>query len=406
MLAMDKFESTEQHRIKVACAYLFSPQHAKNEGFVKHLNLNSLKGAFRKKAKMYHPDFHRHESIEIINKRRERFIRIKDAYETLKGHIDEKARPFNQNEVCKPKVIAIGCSKGGVGKSLFAANLGVLLSSKGYRTVVMDLDLGGANLHLYLGETSLKWNINDYLDKKVINLQEIMTKCRYGPRLIGGDSSQLGAANISFSRKIRLLNAIRQIDADFIITDLGGDTTYNIIDFFLSADHGIVMMTCDPAAYLDAYSFIKTACYRKLNRLFGPESKYRTSKDNALEDLIHEATMSKNGSRVQIIEELIERVRKHQPQNLQLINEVISTFNPYLIVNKVTHDNDGILAVKRIQKVSKQMLSIKVKYLGNLPYQKEIELSVRELIPIVAKFKRGNIVRDRINSMIDKHFLA
>ena len=52
MLAIDKFVTTEQHRIRVACAYLFSPQHAKDDGFVKHLNHNSLKGAFRKKAKM------------------------------------------------------------------------------------------------------------------------------------------------------------------------------------------------------------------------------------------------------------------------------------------------------------------------------------------------------------------
>lgn len=405
MLAIDKLETGEQHRIRVACAYLFSPQQARDDGFVKHLSLNSLKGAFREKAKMYHPDLHHHESVAMINKRRERFIRIKGAYEIMKGHIDEKSQVLSPEGVRRPMVIAVGGSKGGVGKSVFVANLGVLLSSRGYRTVVMDLDLGGANLHLYLGETSLKWNINDYLSKKAVNLQEIMIESSYGPQLIGGDSSQLGSANISFSRKIKLLKAIRQIDADFIITDLGGDTTYNIIDFFLSADHGVVMMTADPAAYLDAYSFIKTALYRKLNRLFGPESKYRAFKDKDLENLIREATMPESGSRVRTIEELKERVRRHQPQNLPLIHEAISAFKPCLVVNRVANDNDGLLAVKRIQKVAARMLSINVGHLGNLPYQKEIELSTRQLVPIASKFGPGNIVRDRLSRMVDEHFL-
>ena len=47
------------------------------------------------------------------------------------------------------KVIAVGGAKGGIGKSIFATNLALLLSSVG-RTVIIDLDLGGANLHLYL----------------------------------------------------------------------------------------------------------------------------------------------------------------------------------------------------------------------------------------------------------------
>ena len=168
----------------------------------------------------------------------------------------------------------------------------------GWRTVLADLDIGGSNLHLYLGETFLKLNINDFLNKKVPDLQNIMIRNKYGPHLIGGDSSQLGAANISFSQKLKLLKAIKQIDADYIIIDLGGDTSYNSIDFFLAADYGIVMTTCDPASYLDAYNFIKVGIYRRLNRLFGPESKFRDRKDDDLKQLIHDATMSSNGSGV------------------------------------------------------------------------------------------------------------
>ena len=52
---------------------------------------------------------------------------------------------------CQQKIIAIGGGKGGIGKSLLAANMGVHLALSGRRAVLVDADLGGANLHTCLG---------------------------------------------------------------------------------------------------------------------------------------------------------------------------------------------------------------------------------------------------------------
>ena len=394
MLPIDELKDTELHKIRIACAYLFSPQLSTDDGFLRNLKLEAVKNAFRKKAKRYHPDLYVHEQEETINRRRERFVKIRESYEILASNFQKKTQSFSEKGGSQTKIIAIGGAKGGIGKSIFAANLGVLLSSMGWRTAVADLDLGGANLHLYLGETFLKWNINDFLNKRAPTLQKIMIKNRYGPQLIGGNSSQLGASNISFSRKLKLLKAIKDIDANYVIIDLGGDTSYNIIDFFLAADHGIVMTTCDPASYLDAYNFIKVALYRKLNRLFGLESTFNDRKDRDLERLIHEATMSTNGSNVGSIEELMERVKRRRSQGLPLVSQTISAFNPYLIFNKVTHNSSVIQIVDRIQEVSRKKLSIDVKYLGNLSYQTEIESSAMDLVPVVAKYPKGSLAKE------------
>ena len=67
----------------IACAYLFSPQHAKTRGFLENLNLSKVKQAFREKAKRYHPDLHGYDGDEMIVKRQERFIKIKKSYEHL-----------------------------------------------------------------------------------------------------------------------------------------------------------------------------------------------------------------------------------------------------------------------------------------------------------------------------------
>ena len=263
------------------------------------------------------------------------------------------------------------------------------------------MDLGGANLHLYLGETLLEKNINDFLSKRAATLEEIMVSTRYGPQLIGGDSSQLGAANIQFAKKLQLLGSIKKIDADYVIIDLGGDTSYNIIDFFMAADQGIVMTTRDPASYLDAYNFIKIALYRRLNRLFGLESSFMAQKDRGLQRLIYEETMSSNGSNIKNIEELMERVKKQQSESLSLLTEAISTFNPHLILNRVTHNSNVTQVVERIQEVSRRILSIDVKYLGSFPYQQEIEFSAMDLVPIVARYPEGDLAK-KMSVIIEK----
>jgi flagellar biosynthesis protein FlhG len=385
MIPIEKLQSAEIQRTRIACAYLFSSQLAGSDTFIKQLNYETLRKAYLKKAKMYHPDLYRHEEKEIIDKKTNRFIKIRESYEILSSFFHEKPHPAAEKNIRKGKIIAIGGAKGGIGKSLYTANLGVYLANRGFKTVVVDLDLGGANLHLYLGETFIKCNINDFINNKVSSLQRTITPTKYGPYLIGGDSSQLGAANINYMRKLKLLNAIKKIDADYIIIDLGGDTSYNIIDFFLLADHGIVMTTCDPASYVDAYSFIKTALYRKLNRLFGPESAYADYKDNDLEQLIRKVTMPSNGSKLVKLENLFELVKSEMPRSLPVLSEAVLSFNPNLIVNRVPPDYNVSQIVDRIRDVATRMLSINVRFIGSINYHPEIELSARNLVPIVSK---------------------
>ncbi len=401
MLSINKFTRTELKEIRIACSYLFSPELARSDEFLKELDLASIQDAFREKRERYDPGLHMDEPEDILERRRERFEKINESCAILNRYIPEGEKPVSVPTEHQAKVIAVGGAKGGIGKSMFAANLGVLLSSKGKQTVIVDLDLGGANLHLYLGENFLKYNINDYLHKKVGTLKEIMVQTRYGPDLIGGGSSQLGAANINFARKLKLLRDIKKIDADYIILDLGGDTSYNIIDFFLAAHHGLVLTTCDPASYLSAYNFIKVALYRKLNRIFGPESEFRSQRDRDLERLIKEVTTSATTNGGRLVEMLMERINEEQPRNLSLIKKVLEVFQPNIVVNMIRDDSDAMGVVNRIQDVSQRMLSIQIGYFGAIPYQTEMERSAQDLVPVVARYPKGDL-SETLSHMIDK----
>ena len=106
------------------------------------------------------------------------------------------------DNVSRKTIIAGGGAKGGVGKSALAANLAVGLSLLGQQVVLADLDLGGADVHLYLGVKSLAKTWNDLLDKKVNSIEDILTPTPFeGLKLIGGDSSKLGSDNLPYSQK-------------------------------------------------------------------------------------------------------------------------------------------------------------------------------------------------------------
>jgi flagellar biosynthesis protein FlhG len=291
------------------------------------------------------------------------------------------------------KLIAVGGAKGGIGKSLFVANLGVLLSQLGKKTVLVDLDLGAANLHLYMGVWSLPHRVDDFLTKKVATINDIMVPTKYGPLLIGGGVGKLGDANIHFARKQKLLRALKTIDADYVILDLGGDTTFNILDFYLAADQGFVLTTCEPASYMDAYGFIKLSLHRKLTRLFGAESEFRNGRDHQLELLIKDHILSNASAQGRHISDLIRRIEREQPVHGQLIKKVVADFRPATIVTMVQVQEQVDELVTRLQNVSRKILSVDLNFFGCLPFEKQIQQSARELVPHVSKTPDGNFAK-------------
>jgi flagellar biosynthesis protein FlhG len=291
------------------------------------------------------------------------------------------------------RIIAVGGAKGGIGKSILAANVGVYLARRGLRTVLVDLDLGAANLHLYMGVWGLKHRIDDYLDRQFDCLDDIAVATDYGPRLIGGGSGRLGAANLPFARKLKLMRAIRKLDADYVVLDLGASTNYNILDFFLLANTQLVMTTCDPAAYLDAYTFIKMALYRRLARLFGSESKYRKFKDEALQGAIQRFVAPDRRHLPDRVCDLMDQIRAQFPRHHYLVEDALHHFQPKLVVNLADNQQEVRQVVTRMQKVADRMLSVRPQLAGTIFSERNIARSTRDLKPEVGCHPNGLLAR-------------
>ena len=278
-------------------------------------------------------------------------------------------------------ILAVGGAKGGVGKSALAANLAVGLSLLGQKVVLADLDLGGADVHLYVGVKSLSKTWNDFLDRKVDTLEDIMTPTHFeGLSLIGGDSSKLGSENLPYSQKQKILRHLRELEGDYLILDLGGNSSYNVLDFFLFADHKIVVSGTEPASVLDSYSFVKVSFYRFLERFFAEHKSLkdlgRQIKDGSLEQ-------SKNLS----LDFIFEQVRERDPSAYTKLKQQHDEFRVSLVINMADSRKDFRIA-ESMQQVLKEKCFLDVGILGTIPFDKLARKAARSFTPIIVENPR------------------
>ena len=133
------------------------------------------------------------------------------------------------------RIFAIAGGKGGIGKSVIAASMGMGLAMLHKEVVLIDADFGGANLHRILGMESVRKNSMQFIQKKVHYLEELaISHPRFSNlKLIRGMNGFLGAANLPYQQKLKLIRHIYRLPFDYVILDLGGGTDYHTLDFFL-----------------------------------------------------------------------------------------------------------------------------------------------------------------------------
>ena len=121
------------------------------------------------------------------------------------------------------KIWAFGGGKGGVGKSFVAGNLGILLAQNGHTVILADLDLGGANMHTWLGVNSPTKSISEFIEREEQDIKKLLIPTDIPSlNLLSGAKDGVEIANMKHTQKRRFITALRQLDADYIVIDLGG----------------------------------------------------------------------------------------------------------------------------------------------------------------------------------------
>ncbi len=166
-----------------------------------------------------------------------------------------------------PRSIAVAGGKGGVGKSTIAANLGLALARLGHRVTLVDADLGAANLHTMLGVTNPSSGLADFLDHRVETLDALKMRVGVPTLTLVPGTSRPGAANLTGTEKLRLLDAIARLDADCVIIDVGAGASFNVIDLVAAADHKLLVLTPQLPSLHNAYALLKACVHRVVHRL-------------------------------------------------------------------------------------------------------------------------------------------
>lgn len=305
------------------------------------------------------------------------------------GTLRDSSWLFNDEQAAqenRQRVIAVAGGKGGVGKTVITASLGVGLASLGYQVVMVDADLGGANLHTVMGILEPAHTFFDFYTTQVESLKDVVLETPVkNLGLISGACGTLGLANPKYYQKQKFIRELRTVPADFLLLDLGAGSSYNVIDFFLTADEGILVTNPEPMAVQECFNFIKICLMRKLKLAFKQHEKVMA--------VIDSDEMSRPGRIETPMLQVLEKVRDTDPTAGGLMEEVLDAFHPRLILNMVDNPEDEKEGWA-IQTAAAELLNVDVEFLGCVSADQTVRQAVRELRPFLLHNPKGKAAQD------------
>jgi flagellar biosynthesis protein FlhG len=277
------------------------------------------------------------------------------------------------------RIIAIGGGKGGVGKSLLAANLGIYLAQLGKRVVLIDADLGGANLHTFVGGERPKVTLGDFFDKRVARIEDcVVDTAVKGLGLVSGEGDPLWAANPRPATKNRLINQVREIDTDYLICDLPPGSGFIALDFFLVAHIGILVVVPEPTSVENTFRFIKSAFLRRLRDI--------QKIDKLPVDRTFEGGMPSPL-------DLYNAVKDGDPALAGRVLEEIHRYRPRIVVNQTRTRADLDLGAQ-LKSAGKRRLGLNIDYLGHLETDDAVWGAVRKRRPLVVDHPESKVSKN------------
>jgi flagellar biosynthesis protein FlhG len=269
-------------------------------------------------------------------------------------------------------VVAVGGGKGGVGKSVIAANLAVALAKQGARVIAVDADLGSANLHTLFGIDHPQTSLQALIDGRAQRLDQLTIETGVPRlRLIAGSVALPGAANLQHARKQKLLRHIGALPADFVVLDCGAGIHYNVVDFFAAAQLQLLVSNAQLISLQNAYGFLKASLYRTLRQRANEAGRGA---------LLDKATAGP--SEVETMNQLLERIADADPGLSVELRAALTRIRVYLLGNQLT-DLRELRALHALSRMIGDFLSLRVPVLGGLCQRDRIHGAVTRRRPFL-----------------------
>jgi flagellar biosynthesis protein FlhG len=293
------------------------------------------------------------------------------------------------------RIIPVASGKGGVGKSLLAANLGVAFAQAGQRVILADLDLGASNLHLVLGHQAPQTGIGVWLNDIRMDFGEVIAETDVrGLRFIPGDTEIPGTANLKpaqLKALVKRLLALKE-EADILILDLGAGTHQSILDFFLLSGQGIVISAPAVTAVLNAYVFLKNTIFRLMYTV--------CKKGTRAWDYLERARRDGSGPQKLYIPKLLPEIKKRDKASYEKFMDHLGRLHPRLVMNLIDDPKDADVAMK-IRRSCEEYLDLKIEHLGIIYRDSIQETALSSRLPVVL-YKPQSLISQAIYRIADK----
>lgn len=185
---------------------------------------------------------------------------VKSHINAVKNLVNTK----NRNEPLSFKSIAVSSGKGGVGKTTIAINLAIGLAKQGFHALLIDADMGLANVDVMLGIVP-KYTLRDVFENKIA-MKEVLVDGPLGIKFIPSSSGFRSMANLTLSQLVVLFDGFKSIEDmfDIIIIDTSSGIFNIVLDICRSVDEVFLVVRNEPASITDAYALLKV-----LNNSYG-----------------------------------------------------------------------------------------------------------------------------------------
>ncbi len=285
----------------------------------------------------------------------------------------------------RPQIWAIGGGKGGTGKSFVTASLAIHLAQSGHRIVLVDGDLGGANLHTFLGLAPPSLSLSDVVRGNGLqSLDDAATDTAVpGLRLVSGARNWLDIESLKYFQKTRLVRLILALSCDIVLVDLGAGTSLNVLDLFSIADRGILTIVPEPTALENCYRFLNAAFLRRLQNL-GRTLGYLPTVNLAL-DPRWRSYPHRPG-------EILEEIRRIDWCAADALGTHMEAFRPCLIINQARDHQDARLG-SLVQTTSERFLGIPTRHVGVIPYDPMLVRTVKSQRAFMLEYPRCSTSR-------------
>ena len=295
------------------------------------------------------------------------------------------------NENVDRKIIPVAGGKGGVGKSVLATNMALAMALFGKKTVLVDMDLGGSNIHTLLGVKNVNAGIGNFISGRTFSMNDLVCTTNWeNLYFIPGDVLVYGVGELSKAVKNRIIKGLLENRCRLCHHRSGQRYKLHrrglLSDFQFRPDCHHDPSIPPPPSVMNGYSFLKNYVFRFLQRAF--------ASDKTVSSYLKKILKEPRPGGQHTVREIVAEIAAKNPEAGEKAEAFLEVLQPKLVLNKLATPADVTIA-EGLRDLCKKNLSINLECLGNIIKDEIVDDSVTNRRPFILDYP-DDIITDEI----------